>query len=398
PDPGRSRCPHRAGGEECDPHRRIRQAGRGRGGDEQNGGRGPCRALASAPDPDDQLRLHLRGDPARDRDRAGTGDAPGARHRGYLRDARGDLLRTDLHSGLLCRLPRDRRADEGVGKAPEPQSRRRQAAGGSVMMRSFLLAATAALALSGCTAGPAYVSPVPTAPSQSPFVEGEKSPVFTGDQPPGEWWSLFGDPALDALVEQALAANTDLRVAAANLAQARAVLKEAKAGRLPTTRVGASGAYARQGGSTTGIGPVEGETYDVGLDVGYQVDLFGRVESAIRASRADAQAVQAAFDLTRITVAAETTRAYADVCAFNRQLAVARDTLRIQEQTFDLTRRLFEGGRATRLETGQAGALLEQTRATLPTLEAQRSAALFRLAVMTALPPAEAPKPVPAGR
>ncbi|ALC11680.1 efflux transporter outer membrane subunit [Sphingopyxis sp. 113P3] len=262
------------------------------------------------------------------------------------------------------------------------------------MMRSFLLAATAALALSGCTAGPAYVSPVPAAPSQSPFVEGEKSPVFTGDQPPGEWWSLFRDPALDALVQQALAANTDLRVAAANLAQARAVLKEAKAGRLPTTSVSASGAYARQGGSTTGIGPVEGETYDVGLDVGYQVDLFGRVESAIRASRADAEVVQAAFDLTRITVAAETTRAYADVCAFNRQLAVARDTLRIQEQTFDLTRRLFEGGRATRLETGQAGALLEQTRATLPTLEAQRSAALYRLAVLTGRPPAEAPKTV----
>src|SRR3546814_5982843 len=75
--------------------------------------------------------------------------------------------------------------------------------------------------LSACTVGPAYHSPAPAAPSQAPFVEGGKSPVFTGDQPPGEWWSLFGDPTLDALVRQALAANTDLRVAAANLAQAR---------------------------------------------------------------------------------------------------------------------------------------------------------------------------------
>src|SRR3546814_1545821 len=174
--------------------------------------------------------------------------------------------------------------------------------------------------LSSCTVGPAYHSPAPAAPSQAPFVEGGKSPVFTGDQPPGEWWSLFGDPIVDALVRQALAANTDLRVAAANLAQARAVLKEAQAGRLPTTSIGASGTYARQSGATTGLGPVEGESYDVGLDVGYQVDLFGRVESAIRASRADADAVQAAFDLTRITVAAETTRAYSDVCAFNRQI------------------------------------------------------------------------------
>ena len=261
------------------------------------------------------------------------------------------------------------------------------------MIRTLLLTAVGAMALSGCTVGPAYVSPTPAAPSQAPFLETGKSPAFTGEQPPGEWWSLFADPTLDALVEEALAANTDLRVAAANLAQARAVLNESRAGRLPTTGISAGGTYARQP-SPLGTGPVEGESYNVGLDVGYQIDLFGRVGSAIRAARADADAVQAAFDLTRITVAAETTRAYTDVCSFNRQVAVAEETLRIQERTFDLTRRLYEGGRATRLETGQAGALLEQTRASIPTLTAQRSAALYRLAVLTGKPPAEAPTAV----
>ena len=261
------------------------------------------------------------------------------------------------------------------------------------MTRNLILAAASALALSACTVGPRYVSPVPAAPSQTPFLEAGKSPVFSGEQPPGEWWSLFGDPLLDQLVGEALTANTDLRVAAANLAQARAVLRESRAGRLPTTTVNGSGTYARQA-NPLGAGSIEGDSYDVGLDVGYQVDLFGRVESAIRASRADADAVQAAFDLTRITVAAETTRAYTDVCSFNRQIAVAEDTLRIQQQTFDLTRRLFEGGRATRLETGQAGALLEQTRAAIPALTAQRTAALYRLAVLTGKPPAEAPQAV----
>ena len=94
------------------------------------------------------------------------------------------------------------------------------------MIRSILLASAGALTLSACAVGPAYHSPTPAAPSQSPFIEAGKSPAFTGDQPAGEWWSLFGDPMLDALVEQALAANTDLRVAAANLAQARAVLSQ----------------------------------------------------------------------------------------------------------------------------------------------------------------------------
>jgi NodT family efflux transporter outer membrane factor (OMF) lipoprotein len=259
------------------------------------------------------------------------------------------------------------------------------------MMFRKLSLTTLSLALSACAVGPTYVSPTPGAPSQSAFLESGKSPAFSGDQPPGNWWSLFADPTLDGLVEQALANNTDLRVAAANLLQARAVLRETRAGRLPSTQVGASGSYARQPGSITGVGPVEGESYDIGLDIGYQVDLFGRVGSAIRASRADAEAVQAAFDLTRITVAAETARAYADVCSFNRQISVAEETLRIQERTFDLIQRLFEGGRVTRLETGQAGALLEQTRASIPTLTAQRSAALYRLAVLTGKSPAEAP-------
>lgn len=258
-----------------------------------------------------------------------------------------------------------------------------------------LLAAASALALSACAAvGPNYSSPVPAAPAQTDFVSA-RSPVFTGDEPPGRWWSLFNDPVLDRLVEQALAANTDLRVAAANLEQARGVLREARAGRLPSTnisaganRVGSSGAQA------PGFSIPDQTVFDVGLDVGYQVDLFGRVRRAIEASEADVEAVQAAFDVTRVSVAAETARAYSDACNAGRQIAVARDSVRIQEDTFDLTRRLFQGGRATALETSQAGAQLEQSRAAIPALEAERRAALFRLSVLTGRPPADFPREV----
>lgn len=263
-------------------------------------------------------------------------------------------------------------------------------------MRRFL-AAAATLALSACMVGPDYRSPVPQSPGQEPFLSGQ-SPAFTGEQPPGRWWSLFSDPVLDRLVEQALVANTDLRVAAANLRRARAVLRETRSGLFPSVDASAGATYARQSGDQLGFPgtATEGWSYDVGLDASYQVDLFGRIRRAIQASRADAGAAQAAFDVSRITVAAETARAYADACSAGRQLAVARETLRIQEQTFDLTRRSFEGGRGTALETGQAGALLEQVRATLPTLEAQRQTALFRLAVLTGRPPAEFPREVAA--
>jgi NodT family efflux transporter outer membrane factor (OMF) lipoprotein len=259
-----------------------------------------------------------------------------------------------------------------------------------MMMRSLFTAASA-LALAACTTvGPNYQSPAPAAPAQTGFV-GAASPAFTGEEPPGRWWSLLQDPVLDALIEQALTANTDLRVAAANLAQARAVLRETRAGRLPTTNLSGGATYANQ----PGPGGADA-AFDAGLDVGYQLDLFGRIRRATEASRADVEAVQAAFDLTRITVAAETARAYSDACNFGRQLNVALESVRIQEQTFDLTRRLVAGGRGTALDTAQAGSLLEQTRAQLPTLEGERRASLFRLSVLTGRPPAEFPQVVAA--
>lgn len=245
--------------------------------------------------------------------------------------------------------------------------------------------------------GPHYVSPAPKAPAQAPFVSAA-APGFVPDEPPAEWWHLFDAPAVDRLVGEALAANTDLRVAAANLRQARAALQEARAARLPTTSLGASAGYGRQSGSALGLngpGP-EGASYDAGLDVSYQVDLFGRIARTIEAGRADLGAAQATYDLARITVVAETIRAYSDACAAGSELAVARDSLRVEEGTFDLTRRLEAGGRGTGLDTSRAEALLEQTRADVPGFEAARKAALFRLAVLTGKPPAEFPTDVAA--
>ncbi|MFN6933805.1 efflux transporter outer membrane subunit [Altererythrobacter sp. H2] len=252
------------------------------------------------------------------------------------------------------------------------------------MIRKLLFAAASASALAACaTVGPDYRVPEASTPAQAPFVSAA-SPAFTGDEPPGQWWRLYGDPVLDDLVEQALVANTDLRVAAANLAQARAVLREVRAGRLPSTTVSGAAQYADE------PGPGDADTvFDAGLDVGYQIDLFGRIRRAVEASRADVEAVQAAFDFTRVTIAAETARAYVDACNAGRQLDVAEQSVGIQEQTFDLTRRLVAGGRGTALDTAQAGSLLEQTRAQLPTLQAQQRTALYRLSVLTGQPPAE---------
>lgn len=262
-------------------------------------------------------------------------------------------------------------------------------------MRRFLSVIAASTALAGCMVGPDYEPVAPGAVGDA-ALHASASGAFAPDQPPGDWWRLYDDPLLDGFVADALEANTDLRVAAANLDRARAVLREVRNGQSVDTTIGAGGSYGRESGAALGSDTrlPDGEMYDAGLDVGYQVDLFGRVARAVEASRADVDAVQAAYDLTRITVVAETVRAYSDVCNSNRQLDVARRSVEVQERTFDLTRRLEEGGRATQLEISQAGALLEQTRAQIPMFEAQHQVALYRLAVLIGRPPAQFPREI----
>jgi len=263
------------------------------------------------------------------------------------------------------------------------------------MMKRLLLQASSALMLAGCAVGPDYVEPVTTAPAQAPFASAQ-SPVFTPEQPPEQWWQFFDSAVLDRLIDEALAANTDLRVAAANLEQAQAALREVRSARLPSTTVSGGGNYTRTPGATSGVDGAlyEGEVYDGGLDVSYQVDLFGRIRRGIEAGRADLGAAQASYDLARISVVAQTARAYATACSAGRQLAAAQESARVQEGTFDLTRRLEEGGRGTALNTSRAAALLEQTRAATYRFEANRRAALFSLAVLTGRPPSEFPADV----
>ncbi|MDP3173221.1 MAG: efflux transporter outer membrane subunit [Phenylobacterium sp.] len=251
----------------------------------------------------------------------------------------------------------------------------------------ILAASAAGLALSACAVGPDYQRPQLEAAAQGGFVSAGGG-AFTPAEPQGGWWRLFANPALDGLVAEALSANKDIAVAAANLGQVRAQLSESRAGRLPSTTLSGQAARVRQLDPASGR-YAEGGAFAAGFDASYELDFFGRVGRSIEAARADEGAAQAAVDVTRIAVAAETARAFADACAANAQIAVARRTLDLQQQTFDLTRRQQDAGRGAGLDVARAGALLETTRATLPPLEAQRDGALFRLAVLVARPPAQ---------
>ncbi|MBB5771403.1 NodT family efflux transporter outer membrane factor (OMF) lipoprotein [Brevundimonas vesicularis] len=263
---------------------------------------------------------------------------------------------------------------------------------------SFLTAAAQLTAsgalLTACAVGPkAPVADLPVAGTGA-FV-GSASPTVSTAAARDDWWRLYEDPTLDALIQQAFAENNQLEAAFANLRAVRASLSEARVGRFPTTTTSAQAQRSRASAATVqglpaGQDAPEIDTYDVGVQAAYEVDLFGRVESTIRAARADARAAEAALATVQVTVAAETTRAYADTCSANAQIAVAERTLELQRNTANLTQTLLDGGAGTGLDVASARAALAQTAATLPTLRAARNEALFRLATLTGRTPAEA--------
>ncbi len=302
------------------------------------------------------------------------------------------------------------------------------------MSRAPLAAALiAALALGACTVGPNFRPPATPSAAGGKYAAADSIAV-SSEPLPEKWWQLYDDPALDALVAEALTANTDLRVATANLRKARAILSETRSQLLPSTSITGAAAYLRTNGSsgggvagttgtgagttgtgttgtgttgtgTTGTGTTgtgtgtsaattgsyQGQYYSAALDVSYELDLYGRVRRDIEASRADVAAQEAARDTTRTSVAAETARAYADACSAALQIGVAQKSLSLQLETYDLTERLAQAGRDTPLDTSRARAQYEQVRATLPGFVAARRDALYRLSVLTGHPPKDTP-------
>lgn len=256
----------------------------------------------------------------------------------------------------------------------------------------FLTASLSALALSACAAGPDYVAPAITPPTSSgPFLS--QSPAVAAAPAVTDWWKLYDDPVLNGLIQDALAANTDIRVAVARLEKARATLSGTKADRLPQTQIDAGATYGRSPADQRAPGaPREDWSVDGGLNVAYEVDLFGRVRRGIEAARGDWQAAQADAEAVRIAVIADTTRAYADAASGAARLKVAHHIVDLLDQLVTLTRQRHEAGLATRLDLARVVTLRDQRAADIPSLEAQRQAALFRLATLTGRAPADLPE------
>jgi multidrug efflux system outer membrane protein len=218
------------------------------------------------------------------------------------------------------------------------------------------------LSLGGCFAMPEIKQPHTELPAAWP--EGQaQAPVAT------DWWKAYGDPALDALIEEALAHNTDIRLAAARIDEARANLGLARADQYPSAQIGAQAGRTRQ--TAVGSFPIPTPTnndFKVNLQAAYEVDLWGRYRAATEAARADLLATEYAREVVRTSLTSDVAKGYFALRALDAQLELARQTRDNRKAAVDLQRLRFDNGVSSELDLRQAEAELAATDAAIAQL------------------------------
>jgi NodT family efflux transporter outer membrane factor (OMF) lipoprotein len=268
-------------------------------------------------------------------------------------------------------------------------------------------AVVALVLLEGCTVGPNYQKPKTAAPAQwsAPMAGGETNlaPSIAG------WWKSFNDPQLDSLIERAVNANHDLRIAGARVREARALYRIASSELWPT--VDAGGSYARQNQSKNQplvdsvnlpkSARYENNVYQAGFDASWEIDVFGGTRRGVEAGKAEVAAAEFGRRNVLVTLLGEVARNYVEVRGYQRQLEIANKNLKSQAEALALTQDRFKNGLTSDLDVQQAATLLANTRAVIPMLESGIQGYIHRLGVLLGRPPEallaelSAPAPIP---
>jgi len=246
----------------------------------------------------------------------------------------------------------------------------------AVITTPLLLAA--ALALSACAVGPDYRAP----DVARAHIERTAATGFDQSRFQAAWWRQFDDPTLDALVGEALSENRELRIAFARLRAARSIRDDVTNDRFPTVTAGASAEYGEAQQPGFGEERSSIERYDLGLDMAWELDLFGRVQRRIEASEAQSEAAEAEQYQLQVSLIAELVNAYGQLRGAQLREQIARENLENQRNSHRLTEQLRDAGVGNELDVLRADARLAATQASLPQLQAQQTRATNRIATL----------------
>jgi len=250
-----------------------------------------------------------------------------------------------------------------------------------------MAAALLALGFAGCAVGPDYVAPQISAPQAwHAELQGSATAQPADPQVLASWWTTLNDPILTSLIDRAVQGNLDLKKAQARVREARARRGKSQADLFPTLNATGSGTSSRGSANiTTDRGSVEisaRESYSVGLDASWEVDVFGGVRRSVEAATADLQASGEDLRNVLVSLLGEVALNYIEVRTFQVRLAVAEANLAAQTETYELTAIRVQAGLTTALDLEQAKYNLESTRSQTPTLQSGLEEAKNRLAIL----------------
>jgi NodT family efflux transporter outer membrane factor (OMF) lipoprotein len=270
------------------------------------------------------------------------------------------------------------------------------------MFRSYRFAVAALVAttmLVGCTVGPDFQRP--TAPSATGFLSpAERTPVggagpipVAGEGPQARWWTAFGSPRLDALVDQAIARNASLEASNATLAAAREQIAAARGRQLPQIDANARIEHEQVNLAAFGFdqpgGNPEFDLYSIGGGVSYDLDLFGgnrrRVERAVAQAETQLRQTEAAH----LTIAGQVVNQVLLIAAIRARIATAQALLAEDQRNVELTQKRRQAGEGTLVEVLNAQSQYQNDRGDIPQLGQQLAEARHLLATLTGVSPAD---------
>jgi outer membrane protein, multidrug efflux system len=254
-------------------------------------------------------------------------------------------------------------------------------------MRQLALLAPALL-LAACTVGPDYARPPIGTP---PEFRGAMAPPTEPSLAGQAWWQIFPDETLHALIREGLARNYDVRIAATRILDARAQVTIARSFQFPEVRGFASAPYERVEGTLSPLQSRETLAPSGGLDLAYELDLWGRFRRGSEASRAELLATEYGARFVITTFVSDLTSAYFLLRALDEELQIARSTLDSRTQSLALVRSREAGGVSGLIDVRQSEILVAGAAQTVPDIERQIEQTENAISILLGRPPAPVP-------
>jgi NodT family efflux transporter outer membrane factor (OMF) lipoprotein len=245
--------------------------------------------------------------------------------------------------------------------------------------------------LAGCAVGPDYQRPEVATPASFKEAAEWKLAEPKDEAPRGNWWEIYGDAELNALVAQVAISNQNVLAAAAQYRQALALLGVAQAGYYPTLGAGLS-ASRGQGASSAGGGSSPGTTANtvrLAFSASWEADIWGHIGRSVEANQASAQASDADLRSALLSAQATLVQSYFQLRVNDAQQRLLEQTIAAYERSLQITRNRYEAGVAGRVDVAQAETQLKSTQAQAVDLGVQRAQLEHAIAVLIGRAPAE---------